>query len=153
MFLKLKKELYGLKKAPRAWYAHIDNYLMKFGLRRRNFDPVLYFKVVQDMSLIFVLYVHDIFLIGSDPLMIKCKREIPYEFEMKDLRLMHLFIGLEVCQRFGEIFLSHEKYVEMLLERFGIIECKSFPTPMEMNFKRLGGEVVGPNLVNPSKYI
>jgi len=41
------------------------------------------------MTLILVLYVDDIFLKGSDPLMIECKRELASKFEMKDLDIMH----------------------------------------------------------------
>lgn len=82
---RLKKALYGLKQAPRAWYAHIDNYLMKLGFTRRNVHPNLYFKVVQGMPLIFVLYVDDLFLRGSEPLMIECKKKLSSKFEMKDL--------------------------------------------------------------------
>ena len=65
---------------------------------------------------------------------------------------MHYFLGLEVWQKSGEIFLSQGKYVVKLLERFGMIEYKSMNTPMEMNFKKLCGEVVGPNLANPFEY-
>ena len=32
---RLKKALYGLKKAPRAWYERIDSYLMKLGLHTK----------------------------------------------------------------------------------------------------------------------
>jgi len=92
----LKKALYGLKQSPRAWYAHIDIYLVKFGFTRSNVDPNLYFKVAQAMPLILVLCVDDLFLIGSEPLMIECKMEIASKFNMKDLRLMHYFLGLEV---------------------------------------------------------
>ena len=28
---RLKKDLYGVKQAPRAWYARIDGYLQKMG--------------------------------------------------------------------------------------------------------------------------
>lgn len=38
-----------------------------------------------------------------------------------------------------------------LLEIFGMKKCKSLPTPMEMNFKKLCAEAVGPNLANPSE--
>ena len=39
-----------------------------------------------------------------------------------------------------------------LLEIFGMTECKSLATPMEINFKKLYRDVVGPDLVNPSVY-
>ena len=42
---RLKKTLYGLKEAPRAWYERIDSYLMKLGFTHSNADPNLYFKV------------------------------------------------------------------------------------------------------------
>ena len=71
---------------------------------------------------------------------------------MKDLALMHYFLGLEVWQRPGEIFLSQGKYVVKLLERFGMVDCKSMATPMEANFKNLCSEVVGPYLADPSMY-
>jgi len=95
---------------------------MKLGFIRRNFDPNLYFKVVQGMPLILVLYVEDLFLTSSETLMIECKRELASEFEMKDFGLMLYFLGLEVWQRLGEIFLSQGKYIVNLLEKFGMIE-------------------------------
>ena len=149
---RLNKALYGLKQAPRALYTHIDSYLVNLGFTRSNVDPNLYFKVVQGMSLILALYVDNLFTIGSEPLMMECKRELASEFEMKDLGLMHYFLGLEVWQRPHDIFLSQGKYALKLLERFGMTECKSLPSSMEINFKKLCGEVVGPNFVNPSKY-
>lgn len=58
------------------------------------------------MSLILVLYADDLFMTGNEPLMIECKRQLASEFEVKDLGLMQYFLGLEVWQRPGEIFLS-----------------------------------------------
>ena len=69
---------------------------MKLGFTRSNVDPNLYFKVVQGKPLILVLYMDDLFLTGADPLIHQCKRELAAEFEMKDLGLMHYFLGLEV---------------------------------------------------------
>jgi hypothetical protein len=40
-----------------------------------------------------VLYVDDLFLIGSKRLIAECKRDL-VEYEMKDLGLMHYFMGL-----------------------------------------------------------
>ena len=113
---KLKKALYGLKHAPRAWYERIDSYLMKLGFTRSDVDPNLYFKVEKDKPLILVLYVDDLFLTSDDPLIHQCKRKLASEFEMKGLALMHYFVGLEVWQNPGEILLSHRKYIVKLLE-------------------------------------
>lgn len=71
---------------------------------------------------------------------------------MKYIGLIHYFLGLEVWKKSGEVFLSQGKYVVKLLERFGMSECNSMNTPMEMNFKKLCGEAAGFDLVNPSEY-
>ena len=103
-------------------------------------------------NLVLVLYVDDLFLTGADPLIHQCKREIASEFEMKDLGLMHYFLGLEVWQRLDEIFLSQGKYIVKLLEKFGMVDCKSVSTPMELNFKKLSGSAARPVLANHTKY-
>jgi hypothetical protein len=89
---RLKKALYRLKQAPRAWYSRIDGYLMSLGLTKSEADPNLYYKVVDGDPLILVLYVDDLFLTGADRLIDQCKRELASEFEMKDLGLMHYFL-------------------------------------------------------------
>ena len=43
-----------------------------------------------------ILYVDDLFLTGDEKLINGCKREITSDFEMKDLGLMHYFLGFEV---------------------------------------------------------
>lgn len=66
----LKKALYGLKQAPRASYAQINGYVINLGFTRSSAHPNPYFKVVQGMPLILVLYVDDLFLTGAEPLII-----------------------------------------------------------------------------------
>lgn len=107
---KLKKALYGLKQAPRVWYERIDNYLKSLGFHKSSADSNLYFKVVGSQPLILVLYVDDLFLTREEQQMTWCKRELTSKFEMKDLGLMHYFLGLEVWQKSNEVFLSQGKY-------------------------------------------
>jgi hypothetical protein len=54
---RLKKDLYRLMQAPRAWYEKIDGYLMSLGFNKGVVDPNLYCSVVGDKCLILVLYV------------------------------------------------------------------------------------------------
>ena len=53
------------------------------------------------MPLILVLYEDDLFLTVDERLIDNCKSNLAVEFEMKDLGLMHYFLGLEVQQRDG----------------------------------------------------
>jgi hypothetical protein len=68
---RLKKDLYGLKQAPRAWYARMDNYLMRLGFSKSHVDPNLYYKVVDNAPVILLLYVDDIFITGEESLIIQ----------------------------------------------------------------------------------
>ena len=43
---KLKKALYGLKKAPRAWYGRIDSLLTSMGFTKSKDDPNIYMKIM-----------------------------------------------------------------------------------------------------------
>jgi hypothetical protein len=92
----LKKALYGLKQVPRAWYGIIDSFLTSLGFTKSKVDSNLYFKVMNDKPIILLLYVDDLFLTGEEKLITYCKKKLAAEFEMKDIGLMHYFLGLEV---------------------------------------------------------
>jgi hypothetical protein len=51
---RLKKALYGLKKAPRAWYNRIDTYLIKRGCSRCQNEPTPYTKTDQHDKILIV---------------------------------------------------------------------------------------------------
>jgi len=91
---RLKKALYGLKKASRAWYSRIDGYLTILGFTKSEADPKLYFMTFGNDSVILVLYVDDLFLTGLEKRILKFKRELTSKFEMKNLGLLHYFLGL-----------------------------------------------------------
>jgi hypothetical protein len=93
---RLKRALYELKQAPRVWYEHIDSYLQVMGFVKSEADANLYYLVDGGEVFILVLYVDDLFLTGSLGLIDECKKNLAAEFEMKDLGLMHYFLGMEV---------------------------------------------------------
>ena len=86
--------------------------------------------------LIVCLFVDDVIYAGTDMKMVeKFKMTMMKEFKMTDLGLTKYFLGFQVKQSSGEIFISQEKYVEDLLEKFQMSTCKSVPTPMALNEK------------------
>jgi hypothetical protein len=62
---RLKKALYGLKKAPHAWYEKIDGLLMILGFNKSVANPNLYYHIVGNKFLILVMYVDELFLIET----------------------------------------------------------------------------------------
>ena len=67
-------------------------------------DSEIYFKVEGGIPVILLLYVDDLFLIEKEELIKVARRRLATEFEMKDLRIMHYFLGMEVWQNADEIF-------------------------------------------------
>ena len=65
------------------------------------------------------------------------KRKLAAEFEMKDLGMMHYFLGMEVWQNADGISLRQGKYALDILKRFGMMDCKAMATPMASNLKLL----------------
>jgi len=61
---------------------------------------------VKGKLLIIILYVDDLILTSDDQLIVCCKENLAREFDMKDMGLMHYFLGMKVWQKDGELFVS-----------------------------------------------
>jgi hypothetical protein len=75
----------------------------------------------------------DLFITGAEHLIAECKQGLASEFEMSDIGLMHYFLGMEVWQEEGHIFLGQGKYVADILSRFRMEDCRPLLTPMVTN--------------------
>ena len=49
---------------------------------------------------------------------------------MKDLGLLHFFLGLEIWKRSDGLFVSQGKYAQEILEKFNMHGCKPIDTPL-----------------------
>ena len=59
------------------------------------------------------------------------KAELNSAFEMSNLGLLHHYLGIQFKQCDGGIALCQTKYIETLLCRFSLQDCKPIATPME----------------------
>ena len=104
---------------------------MALGFTESKEDSNLYFKVEGGRPVMLLLYVNDLFLTKV------ARRRLAFEFEMKNLDMMHYFLGMEVWQNVDGSYLGQGKYVVELLNRFGMMDYKSMATPMASNLKLL----------------
>lgn len=127
----LKRALYGLKQAPRAWYSRIDEHLMQLGFKRSLNEATLYIKGDETNFVIVSLYVDDLLVTGNNEEFVrKFKQDMMGTFEMTDLGEMAYFLGMEVKQKNGGVFICQRKYAKEILKKFKMDECKSVDTPM-----------------------
>eukprot|EP00253_Pinus_taeda_P033097 PITA_33097 len=86
---------------------------------------------------------------GFSQLIKSCKEDLAREFEMKDMGLMHYFLGMEVWQKDGEIFVSQGKYANEILRCFHMEKCKPMQTPLVGKWRKedaTSGETEGVKL-------
>ena len=95
--LRMKKALYRLKQAQRAWYDRLTTYLLDHGFKRGQADRTLFVK--RDKKSLFVtqVYVDDI-VFGSiiDHLAQEFSKKMKKEFEMSMVGELSYFLGLQV---------------------------------------------------------
>jgi hypothetical protein len=120
------------------------------GFEKSEADPNLYYIVCGEDTLILILYVDDLFITGGEELIVDCKRGLASEFEMKDIGLMHYFLGMEVWQEDGHVFLGQGKYAADILSRFQMEDCRPMSTPMVTNWRKLSASES--ELVDATRY-
>nr|GEZ59886.1 copia protein [Tanacetum cinerariifolium] len=129
---KVEKALYGLHQAPRAWYETLSTYLLDKGFRRGTTDKTLFIKKIKDDILLVQVYVDDIFFgFTKRSLSTEFEQLMHKRFQMSPIGELTFFLGLQVKQRKGGIFLSQDEYVSDILKEFGFSSVKSISTPME----------------------
>ena len=83
-----------------------------------------------------LLYVDDIVLTASSPALLRqIIGALQQKFSMKDLGILHHFLGMHVQHLGSSLFLSQQQYMIEILERAGMADCKSCLTPVDLNPK------------------
>jgi hypothetical protein len=133
---KLRKDLYGIKQALRAWYYRLDRYLHQQGFKKGTVDNNLYIKAEGNDLLIILVYVDDIIFGSNIELMSKkFVVEMQQEFEMFMSAELSFFLGLQIHQLERGIFISQSKYLKELLKKFGMENYTPVRTPMTTSCK------------------
>nr|GEV43259.1 retrovirus-related Pol polyprotein from transposon TNT 1-94 [Tanacetum cinerariifolium] len=90
---KLKKALYELKQAPRAWYDELSKFLLQNHFFKGTIDPTLFIRRFQDDILVVQVYVDDIIFGSTHPsIFINQSKYV--------LEILHKY-GMESCDPVG----------------------------------------------------
>lgn len=134
----LKKSLYGLKQSSRVWNKRLNEVLLKFGLQRSEVDQCVYYCINGEMILYVAIYVDDVLVFCNDMDVInQLKLDLSTNFKMKDLGEAFSVLGVRITRdkQSGAISIDQTKYIEDVLNRFSMSECKPVSTPMDVGQK------------------
>jgi hypothetical protein len=104
---KLRKALYCLKQAPRAWYEILRDFLLSKGFKMDKVDTTIFTKKIGNDLFVLQIYVDDI-IFGStnQDFCEEFRKMMANEFEMSMIGELSYFLGLQIKQLKNGIFVS-----------------------------------------------
>jgi Reverse transcriptase (RNA-dependent DNA polymerase) len=92
----------------------------------------LFSKISNGITIIVLVYSDDIIIIGNNIEEIKkVKAQLREKYNIKDLRLLKYFLGVEIAHSPRGIFISQRKYILNLLKEIKKLGCKPTSTPID----------------------
>ncbi|CAI7818335.1 unnamed protein product [Closterium sp. NIES-54] len=134
---KLKKAIYGLNQAPRAWYHKLEETPLAGGFKKSECDHSLFLLQEKEQFLMLLVYVDDILLFSESSAMIERVEEM-LEMQFKCLKMgdVKYFLGMHVERDLdkGVLRLHQRKYCEGLAEKYGLQDGGKPATPLPSDF-------------------
>ncbi|CAK9816510.1 Retrovirus-related Pol polyprotein from transposon TNT 1-94 [Anthophora quadrimaculata] len=134
MVAKLLRPIYGLKQSGRNWNEELDVYLTGQGFKRMQSSSCVY---KREDGTILIIYVDDIFIFAPDSkLVTDTVRRITEKYEAKDLGEINQALGVKVERNnAGNIYLSQRLYIEEMLKKYNMTECRKVTTPLDPSLR------------------
>lgn len=130
---KLEKSIYGLKQSGRNWNEMLHTSLIGDNFTQNPADHCVYTKESKETGkVIIVVWVDDLIIAASNTQSLEqVKNMLSTRFKMKDLGRLKYFLGIDFCQTEGCVKMSQKRYVEKILSRYDMQECRTRETPCE----------------------
>nr|GEX70756.1 putative ribonuclease H-like domain-containing protein [Tanacetum cinerariifolium] len=114
------------------------------GFQRGMIDKTLFIKRDKSDILLVQVYVDDfIFGFTRKEMCTEFEKMMHKKFQMSSMRELTIFLGLQVKQKDDGIFISQDKYVNEILNKFSFSNVKTTSTPMETHKTLLKDEKGG----------
>ncbi|CAB3995426.1 Hypothetical predicted protein [Paramuricea clavata] len=127
------------------------------GYERESFtqslaDPCVYIRNGgTNECTIIIIWVDDLIISASHEILLQSMKDSSSKFRLKDLGVLSWFLGTEFKCSEGAIEMSQKQYIEKLLLRFGMAECKPKVTPTVLGLDKVVG-TESPELKDPTFY-
>lgn len=123
---KSKKAIYGLKKAPCAWYQEFKQFLFATDFTDSQTDTSPFVLTTMRLIMFFLVYIVDLIIIGTE---LNCIHQfitklVP-RFSIKDLGSLSYFLDVEVIPTDDGILLSQHKYINDRMEKAKMPNAKT----------------------------
>ena len=133
---KLVKSLYGLKQAPKQWHEKFDHTMLSHGFKINECDKRVYIRTYANSCVFVCLYVDDMLIMGtSKDVIMSTKKLLSSIFDMKDLGLADVILGIQIKRNNEGYILTQSHYVEKILNKYDQSNCKVAVTPFDANCK------------------
>lgn len=136
--LLLNRAVYGLKQASRTWYERVELFFAHLGYVKCKLEPCLFIKSQKDILVIIALYVDDFFIFSNNVQEANLvKTRLSTEFKIKDLGQLKHCLGMSVnCDKTNNVVTMDQiQYIDQVLKRFNMLDCKPVTTPIEPGLK------------------
>jgi len=98
-----------------------------------------------------LVYVDDIVLIGNCLSFLQSLiQQLSFEFELKNLGILHYFLGFEITHTSKGLFLNQSKYAQDFFLKHNMVSIKAAKTPCALNLRLVPAK--GSLLANPYVY-
>ena len=115
--LRLRKALYDLRQAPRAWNTKLDSTLKQMGFQQSPHEAAVYRWGKGGNALLVGVYVDDLVITGTkDAEVAAFKEEMKATFQMSDLGPLCFYLGIEVHQDDSGITLRQTAYAKRVVD-------------------------------------
>ena len=135
--LRLLRALYGLKQAGLAWWRTLNESLKELGCKRLVSDAGIFvYRTKDGRFVLIIVYVDDAIFCGKDKtLVLSLKDRFMKKWECRDLGDIKEFLRMRITRKGREIHLDQCAYLEKVLQRCGMQNAKSAPTPLPAGYK------------------
>jgi hypothetical protein len=127
----LHKSIYGLKKAPRAWFHCLSTALLEFSFTVSMVNHSIFSSsMVKSLSSCWYIYVDDIIVTKNTISVVQSFiLKLQQQFPLKDLGDSGFFLGIQVALSPAHLHLSQAKYIADLLHHTCMLGAKPSVSP------------------------